>query len=98
MNSTVTRSPGIDARVMDYTQLRAAATAAGATYFARPEDAAWDKANPNIAYFVTTSFSRLFRLTFDNIARPTDGGTIEILIDNGAGNKLFLFFYFLFSD
>jgi hypothetical protein len=51
----------------------------------RVEDGAWDTTNPNRFYFVTTaSFSgnsRLWRLTFDDIANPLAGGTIEILVD-----------------
>lgn len=59
----------------------------------RVEDGAWDPLNPNRFYFVTTdSFAgntRLWRMTFSNIANPEAGGTIEILV-NGAitGQKM----------
>jgi hypothetical protein len=59
----------------------------------RVEDGGWDTVNPNRFYFVTTdSFggnTRLWRLTFTDIASPTAGGTIEILV-NGAvsGQKM----------
>jgi len=60
------------------------------TQFRRVEDGAFDPNNPNDFYFVTTDqfgasgFSKLWRLRFDDITSPEDGGTIEILI-NGAG-------------
>lgn len=59
----------------------------------RVEDGAWDTQNPNRFYFVTTdSFTgntRLWRLTFADIANPTAGGTVDILL-NGAvtGQKM----------
>ncbi|MBL8447294.1 MAG: hypothetical protein JNJ44_07755 [Zoogloeaceae bacterium] len=59
----------------------------------RVEDGAWDTQNPNRFYFVTTdSFSgntRLWRMTFLDIAQPELGGSIEILV-NGAvtGQKM----------
>lgn len=65
----------------------------GGTGLNRVEDGAWDTQNPNRFYFVTTdSFTgntRLWRLSFIDIADPTAGGTIEILA-NGAvtGQKM----------
>ncbi len=59
----------------------------------RVEDGAWDTQNPNRFYFVTTdSFSgntRLWRMTFTDIAQPELGGSIEVLV-NGAvtGQKM----------
>jgi hypothetical protein len=51
----------------------------------RPEDGAWDTTDPRRFYFVTTaSFTgntRLWRITFDDIAQPEAGGTIEVLVD-----------------
>jgi hypothetical protein len=77
--------------------LAAGGTAAGTT-FLRPEDGAWDPANPTDFYFVTTdrmsitssgaaqsSGSRLFRLRFNDINDVTAGGTIEALIE-GTGS------------
>lgn len=59
----------------------------GGTGLNRVEDGAWDTLLPNRFYFVTTdSFvgnTRLWRLTFSNIADPAAGGTVEILL-NGA--------------
>ena len=69
-------------------------TAAGTT-FLRPEDGAWDPANPADFYFVTTdridsiSFgggtqvanSRLFRMRFSDVNNVLAGGTIEALLD-----------------
>jgi len=73
---------------------------ASGTGFQRPEDGAWDTRNPKLFYFVTTDRfdsvkapgtpagqvgrSRLYRLTFDSIRRPEDGGCIDMLID-GTG-------------
>jgi len=51
----------------------------------RPEDGAWDTADPNRFYFVTTDTfagnTRLWRITFDDITQPEAGGTIEVLVD-----------------
>lgn len=59
----------------------------------RVEDGAWDTQNPNRFYFVTTdSFNgntRLWRLTFYNIAEPQAGGTVEILVNGDvSGQKM----------
>jgi len=66
------------------------------TKFLRPEDGAWDPNNPNDFYFVTTDRfdqikndgvgtqvgrSRLWLLRFANLATPTTGGTITMLLD-----------------
>jgi len=59
----------------------------------RPEDGAWDPrgAGKDALYFVTTANinplrnSRLWRLKFDDIARPEEGGAIEILLTNTPG-------------
>jgi hypothetical protein len=57
----------------------------------RTEDGAWDprSGESHNLYFVTTASmnraSRLWRLTFDNISRPEDGGRIEILLTNTPG-------------
>lgn len=67
-------------------------TASNST-FLRPEDGAWDTKNPNRYFFVTTDRydqtkdgvgaqqgrSRLYAMTFADIARPELGGTIEAL-------------------
>lgn len=62
------------------------------TSFQRPEDGAWDPSNPNDFYFVTTaSFtgnSRLWRARFNDVANPSAGGTIEILLDGTEGQKM----------
>ena len=75
-------------------------TAAG-TSFLRPEDGAWDPANPNDFYFVTTDRidtfeiggtqvgrSRLFRMRFSDIANPLAGGTIEALLGSIEGQNM----------
>jgi RTX calcium-binding nonapeptide repeat (4 copies) len=60
------------------------------TQFRRVEDGAFDPNNPNDFYFVTTDqsggsgFSKLWRLRFDDITSPEDGGTIELLINGGG--------------
>jgi len=59
--------------------------ASGGTSFLRPEDGHWDPTNPNWFYFVTTASitgnSRLWRLSFNDIAQPELGGKIEVIID-----------------
>jgi hypothetical protein len=64
------------------------------TSFLRPEDGAWDPANPADFYFVTTDRihsigyggtqlgnSRLFRMRFNDVNNVLAGGTIEALLD-----------------
>ncbi|MDT7934316.1 MAG: hypothetical protein RQ833_06910 [Sphingomonadaceae bacterium] len=72
------------------------ANASALTGFQRPEDFAWDPNNPSVGYFVTTDQfdsvktgqgaqvgrSRLWRVRFTDIANPTAGGTIEMLLDD----------------
>lgn len=78
----------------------AANTAAGTT-FLRPEDGAWDPANPRDFYFVTTDRidtielgqtqigrSRLFRMRFDDINNPLAGGDIEALLNGTEGQNM----------
>jgi hypothetical protein len=65
-------------------QLNGASNAANVTRFSRPEDGAWDPANPNDFYFVTTAGgSRLWRLSFVDPADPAAGGTISMLLAGG---------------
>ena len=58
------------------------------TGLARPEDGHWDPTAPNVFYFVTTATftgnSRLWQVTFDDVAAPEAGGTIEVLVDGVA--------------
>ncbi len=60
----------------------------GGTGLNRVEDGAWDTVNPNRFYFVTTANfagnSRLWRITFDDIANPQAGGNIEVVIDGAV--------------
>jgi len=64
----------------------------GVTAFLRPEDGAWDPANPRDFYFVTTnsfaSPSRLWRLRFTDINNPQNGGTITAVLDGTEGQKM----------
>jgi hypothetical protein len=55
------------------------------TQFARAEDGAWNPLNPNEFFFVTTTSSRLFRATFDDLANISLGGKIDVLVDFGVG-------------
>lgn len=72
--------------------LNTLATNSGVTTFLRPEDSAWDPANPNNYYFVTTnafnSPSRMWRLTFTNINQPELGGTITAVLDGTEGQQM----------
>ena len=82
-------------------------SATASTTFSRPEDGAWNPANPNQYYFVTTDrldqvsdglgaqigVTRLWRLNFSSIANPSAGGTIDLVIDGRtvAGEKVNMF-------
>jgi hypothetical protein len=74
----------------NFATLQAEAISQSVTQFRRVEDGAFDPNNPNDFYFVTTDqfgasgFSKLWRLRFDDITNPAEGGVIETLI-NGAG-------------
>ncbi len=58
------------------------------TQFRRVEDGHFDTSNPNVFYFVTTDqfggSTRLWKLTFDDITHPENGGVIEIALDSPA--------------
>ena len=60
----------------------------GGTGLNRVEDGAWDTVNSNRYYFVTNANfngnSRLWRITFDDIANPQAGGNIEVVIDGAV--------------
>lgn len=74
-------------------------SATTSTTFSRPEDGAWDPADYNKYYFVTTDRldqvadgigsqvgrSRLWRLNFADITNPDLGGTIDLLLDGTEG-------------
>jgi hypothetical protein len=74
--------------------LEEASIAAGVTRFQRPEDGAWDprKRNRDDFYFVTTASltlnCRLWRLSFDDVEHPEQGGTIEILLKGNEGHGM----------
>lgn len=75
-------------------------SADSSTTFSRPEDGAWDPANPRIYYFVTTDQldqvtdnvgaqngrTRLWRLTFDDITNPAAGGSIDLVLNGRVVN------------
>lgn len=87
-----------DASGLTGAQIQSASTAAGVTEFLRPEDGAWDPADPRVFYFVTTDRfntapspgrSRLWRLTFALPNAPELGGSIEMLLDGTEGQQMF---------
>jgi hypothetical protein len=49
--------------------------------FQRPEDICWDLRDKNTCYMLTTTSSRLWKFTFDNIETPELGGTVTLLWD-----------------
>jgi hypothetical protein len=75
-------------------QLEQASNNAGVTRLQRCEDGAWDPrdAHQNDFYFVTTASittnSRLWRLRFDDIERPEQGGEVEILLRGDEGHRM----------
>lgn len=83
--------PGGNVSNMTGAQIEAESDLEGVTGFLNPEDAVWDPANPNILYFTTTgsttSSSRLYRATFNDIAQPGLGGTIEALLVGNEGHQ-----------
>jgi hypothetical protein len=64
----------------------------GVTAFLRPEDGAWDPRHPRDFYFVTTnsftSPSRLWRLRFNDINNPQNGGVVTAVLDGTEGQKM----------
>lgn len=76
-----------DASTQTDPELEAAGMAAGVSNLRRVEDGAWDPTNANVFYFVTTADintkSRLWKMTFNDIANPENGGTIDMLLDGG---------------
>ncbi|MEY4577237.1 MAG: hypothetical protein RL701_1940, partial [Pseudomonadota bacterium] len=68
-------------------QLQAQSVAAGVTGFQRPEDAAWNEADPSEFYFATTASmnnkTRIWRLRFNDILNPSAGGTVDLISDGG---------------
>jgi hypothetical protein len=85
---------GTDSLVLSAPFTLAAAGMPAGTSFLRPEDGAWDPANPADFYFVVTDrmsttsggapqthASRLYRLRFNDIDDVLAGGTIEALLD-----------------
>jgi len=75
-------------------QLENASIAAGVARLQRCEDGAWDprRKHVNDFYFVTTaseaSNCRLWRLRFDDIENPEQGGEIEIILRGDEGHKM----------
>ena len=72
--------------------INAMSTARGVTNFLRPEDGAWDPANPRDFYFVTTNSittpSRMWRLRFNDVNMPESGGTITAVLDGTEGPRM----------
>jgi hypothetical protein len=70
------------------------ASAGVTTGFQRPEDGAWNPADPSQFFFVTTDGSaatdrsRLWGLTFDDITDPTKGGVVSLLLDGTEGQLM----------
>ncbi|MFT3683398.1 MAG: GC-type dockerin domain-anchored protein [Phycisphaerales bacterium] len=77
-----------DVSAMTGVQIQSTADAAGQMNFNRPEDICWDRRNPNVAYFQTTAsitgHSRIWKMEFDSIAHPENGGTVTMLVDGAA--------------
>ncbi len=92
-----------DVSAMTGATLQTSSAAAQVTEFLRPEDGAWDPQNPNDFYFVTTDRfdtlkagtgtqvgrSRLYRLRFNNVAVPTLGGRVDMLLDGSEPQQMF---------
>ncbi|MCG3776395.1 MAG: hypothetical protein JW395_3250 [Nitrospira sp.] len=89
--------PSGDVSGMNARQLEDESNTKGVFRFQRCEDGCWDPrpAFKNDFYFVTTASldprqnSRLWRLRFDDLDNPLAGGTIEILLRGGEGQRMF---------
>jgi hypothetical protein len=89
----------VSAHAGNAAMLEADSQAGGVTNFQRPEDGAWDPDSPSDFYFVTTSSfgplpgenrtgeTRLWRLSFDDPADPTQGGTLTLLVSGPVGTS-----------
>jgi Bacterial protein of unknown function (DUF839) len=90
--SLVEFTPDADGPVSRWSQpkLRQAAAQRGVIAFRSPEDGAWDPADPDTLYFVTSASNapHVWKVVFDNIEDPSAGGTVEVMIDGNAYNAL----------
>ena len=83
-----------DVSALSALELEQASIDAGVTRLQRPEDGAWDprRRHSEDFYFVTTASltlnCRLWRLRLDDIERPEQGGTIEILLKGTEGHGM----------
>jgi len=83
-----------DVSALTAVQIEQASIAAQVTCLQRVEDGAWDprKEHANDFYFVTTASltnnCRLWRLRFDDIEHPEQGGEIEILLRGSEGQGM----------
>jgi hypothetical protein len=73
-------------------QLQADATAGGVTRWQRPEDGSWNPERTHDFYWATTASttgrSRLWRLRFDSVKHPEQGGTVDMLLDGTEGQLM----------
>jgi hypothetical protein len=83
-----------DVSSLSAVQLENASIAAGVARLQRCEDGAWDPRSEHVNdfYFVTTaseaSNCRLWRLRFDDIENPAQGGELEIMLRGDEGHKM----------
>jgi hypothetical protein len=83
-----------DVSALSTAALEAASIQRNVTRLQRCEDGAWDPRHKrqNDFYFVTTASEvnncRLWRLRFDDIEHPEQGGTVEILLRGDEGHKM----------
>ncbi len=91
--SLVNLSALTNVAIASFNDLETVGNNAGVTRFMRVEDGAWNPLNPNQFYFVTTASSslpsRLWRLTFTDIANPEAGGVIEMMLNGTEGQIMF---------
>jgi secreted PhoX family phosphatase len=86
--ATFTLVPLNDVSGMTGAQLETASNLAEVTSFARPEDGSWDPSDPDNFYFATTAnfrgISRVWKLSFGDIADVAAGGTATIAVQSPA--------------
>ena len=79
-----------DVSTMTGAALETASDTAEVTSFARPEDGSWDPSDPDNFYFATTAsftgISRVWKLSFGDLADVASGGSASIAVQSPAYN------------
>ncbi len=85
-----------DVSGFDHDDIESMSEAQQVTFFAKPEDSHWDTQDPNRFYVATSGArldgidypSRLWRFTLTDIRNPEQGGTLEIVLEEGRDSDI----------